>query len=95
MGYSGRPNRVLVHQYRALLDRLAVEGLLEYDLLVMRLAGGDRIDPHRKLDEVAESERARASRLSASIRPRLAPEFAPVADADLSVVGICLVVRKR
>lgn len=94
IGYSGRPNRVLLHRYRALLDRLAEQGLLEYDLLVMRLAGGERIDPHQTFDEIADLERERAIRLNAGIRSRLVPEFAPVTDADLAVVGICLVIRK-
>jgi hypothetical protein len=62
--------------------------------LVMRLVGGERIVPHRKSGEILKRERERAYRVSASIRSLLVPEFASVGDADLAIVGVCLVVRK-
>jgi len=42
---SGRPNRILVHRYRDLLESMKQEGLIDYSILVGSLAGVGKIEP--------------------------------------------------
>jgi len=88
---SGRPNRVLVHQYRSVLATLP----LEIDLLVTRLAGVGDIDPHVPYEAIPTDLRERSMAFMASRRRHLASEFRNVSLEDLSVAGFFLVGRKH
>lgn len=87
---SGRPNRVLLHQYRSALTSLP----LKVDLLITRLAGVGDIDPHVPYEAIPAALRERSLAFVASRRRRFASEFRDVALADLSVAGFFLVGRK-
>lgn len=88
---SGRPNRILFHQYRSALAMLP----LDVELLVTRLAGVGEIEPHLAYASIPESLRARSLAFVASRSARFAAEFRRVDPADLSVTGFFLVGRKR
>jgi SAM-dependent methyltransferase len=87
---SGRPNRVLVHRYRALLNELG----LDYQLLVTRLVGVGDIDPHVSYSQIPLSVREASIRHVTRYRHRFAASFGHVAAEDLSVSGVFLVARK-
>jgi SAM-dependent methyltransferase len=86
----GRPNRVLLHRYRAALDALG----LDYELLVTNLVGSPAIPPTPYAEIPAEIRAAALARVAA-IRPGLAREFADASDADLSVTGFFLAAKKH
>lgn len=83
---SGRPNRRLADYYRAKLGELGYE----YRLLATKPIDGDEIVPHPPELEVS----AEARRLIEEIRPRLAPRYRGLSDADLATAGIFLIARK-
>ncbi len=86
---SGRPNRVLVHEYRQWLDRSSLDG----EILVTRLAGvPEEIEPVRWA-HLSDDLRARAIDRVREVRPRLARRFAALPDEVLAVSGFVLVAR--
>jgi SAM-dependent methyltransferase len=87
---SGRPNRVLVHAYRAGLAPMPVD----VQLLVTRLVGVGDIVPHLPYEAIAAELRARSIARVQSVRKQLAACFADVSDADLSISGLFLVARR-
>lgn len=88
---SGRPNRVLLHQYRSVLASLP----LEVEMLVTRLAGVGDINPHVPYESISGDLQESSQAFVASRRCHLASEFRKVSLADLSVAGFFLVGRKR
>jgi SAM-dependent methyltransferase len=87
---SGRPNRVLVNQYRDCLQGLNVE----YELLVTRLAGVGNIEPHTKYEQIPRQTRAVSLKYVQGHRHRFAPSFQRVSDEDLSIAGVFLVAKR-
>lgn len=87
---TGRPNRVLINEYRSMVQTLP----LEAKLLVTRLAGVGDLEPHLEYDAIPEQQRALSIAYVQSVRHRFASCFRDVSDADLSVAGIFLVARK-
>jgi hypothetical protein len=87
---SGRPNRVLVHEYRDAMTQLGLEG----QLLVTRLAGIGDINPHLPYEDIRADHREASSAFIRSVRKRFAGAFSTVSDEDLSVSGVFLVARK-
>lgn len=85
----GRPNRVLLDQYRSLLNGLPVR----YELLTTHLVGVGQVDPMSYADLPA-SLRARAEHTVQEIRPRLAREFRQVSVADLAVASVFIAAEK-
>ena len=86
---AGRPNRVLINNYRDWLERSGLSG----ELTVSRLAGvSEEFDPApwATLDKSAKSSALTCVR---AIRPRLASRFKAMADEDLAVAGLILVAR--
>lgn len=86
---SGRPNRVLLPEYRKWLDRSGMDG----DIVITRLVGVEReIDPvpWSALDDTLRRKAIEAVNQS---RPNLTPRFASLPDEDLAVAGIVLVAR--
>jgi len=87
---SGRPNRVLITDYRDWLQRSGLEGSIS----VSRLAGVTdevAVAPWEALDERAK---ARALECVHDARPRLHGKFQGMADEDLAVAGLVLTTRK-
>lgn len=87
---SGRPNRVLSHRYRSVLETLP----LKAEMLITRLAGVGDIDPHVRYEAIPRDLRERALEFVASRRRHLASEFKTTPLEDLSVAGFFLVGRK-
>ena len=89
---SGRPNRILYHQYRERLERLKTTGLLNYSLYVTRLTGIGDITPHQLYEDIPAAMWQQASEYVDRYRPQFAREFRHVHSRDLSVAGIFLVI---
>lgn len=92
---SGRPNRVLVHHYRALLDELKAAREIDYTIFVCQLVGSTEIQPHREAHEIDGATWATAESKVDEVRSRLASEFATVSSRDLAVSVIFVRVVKR
>ena len=88
---TGRPNRVLLHQYRHLLEKTG----LTFDFLVTRLAGVGDIVPHRSYAEIPPGLKEQSLSYVRSIRHRFAPSFRQVDDEDLCVAGVLVIARKN
>lgn len=88
---SGRPNRVLLTDYRRWLEESGLTG----NILVTRLVGiEDKVEPPAPWDAIDREARARAERAVCAIRPRLARRFRHLPDRDLAIAGILLVASK-
>jgi hypothetical protein len=85
---SGRPNRLLLHQYRGLAEELRQSADLDVTILVTSLAGEGEITPHVPLADVPAASLQRAVTEVEAERHRFAKEFAQVSSADLAVTGI-------
>jgi SAM-dependent methyltransferase len=92
--HSGRPNRILVHRYRRVLEKLRRTDGIEYELFVKSLVGGQEIEPGVPWDAIPAELRQRAVALVESQRRRFAREFQDVDAADLAVTTVFIVVRK-
>jgi SAM-dependent methyltransferase len=88
---AGRPNRVLVHEYRAALAQTD----LAFEILVTRLAGAGEVEPHVRYEKIDERMRGQAVSYVRGVRSRFAASFADVSDDDLAVAGIFIVARRR
>jgi SAM-dependent methyltransferase len=86
----GRPNRVLINDYRDTLDRLPVE----YELLATHLVGVGAIDP-APYAKVPEALRVRAEARAEQVRPKLAAPFSSLAAADLAISAIRISATAR
>ncbi|MDA0231793.1 MAG: methyltransferase domain-containing protein [Proteobacteria bacterium] len=88
---AGRPNRVLINDYRDWLERSGLTG----ELTISRLAGGsEELDP-APWTALGEDAKTRALECVRAIRPRLSNKFNAMADEDLAVAGLVLVARKN
>jgi hypothetical protein len=92
--YSGRPNRVLAHHYRRLLERVQRTDGIRYRLLVKSLVGGQEIDPHVSFDALPTELRQQAISFVESRRSAFAREFQEVAAGDLAITTLFIVVEK-
>lgn len=86
----GRPNRVLVHEYRASLARQP----LDWEILVTSLVGVGLVEPAAYAGLPAD-QRARAEAEVEAIRPKLARKFRDLPASDLAISGIALVASRR
>jgi SAM-dependent methyltransferase len=88
---AGRPNRVLINDYRDWLARSGLSG----GITVSRLAGvADEQNP-APWAALDKSAKARALECVRTVRPRLSGNFKTLADEDLAVAGLVLVARKN
>lgn len=87
---SGRPNRVLIDQYRSIMESTG----LVYHLLVTKLVGGRTIVPHTEWDDIDQGVRTQALSEVCSVRTTLAKDFQMKEDRDLAVSGVFIVARK-
>ncbi len=87
---AGRPNRMLLPNYRDWLLRSGVSGSIR----VTRLVGIEGEVGPAPWDALDHGSRRRALAEVASMRPRLAASLRTIADEDLAVAGIVLVAAK-
>jgi SAM-dependent methyltransferase len=92
--HSGRPNRVLAHRYRGVLEELRRTDGIQFELFVKSLVGGQEIDPGVPFDAIPTDLRQRAISFVESQRRQFAREFQDVDAADLAVTTVFIVVRK-
>lgn len=86
----GRPNRVLIDQYRDACDALD----LDYHILATSLVGVGSID-ETPIDRIPDDLRARANARVLEIRDQLANPFRDMQVDDLAIDGIALIARKK
>jgi SAM-dependent methyltransferase len=92
---AGRPNRVLIHCYRELLDQLKQRGSIDnYSLLVASLAGVGDINPHQLFADIDPEKQRQSLAFVEAHRHKFAKEFERVSSEDLAVSGCFLVVNK-
>jgi SAM-dependent methyltransferase len=87
---SGRPNRVMITEYRAVLDELPIS----YKLLVTRLAGVGEITPHKSFDEIPEELKDKSRRYVSSVRHKFTRRIRNLPLDDLCTAGFFLIARK-
>lgn len=87
---SGRPNRVLVNDYRARLAQLP----LDWEILATTLVGVGLVEP-APYEALPAEQRSRAEAVVEEIRPRLARRFRNLPAGDLAISGIALIATKR
>jgi SAM-dependent methyltransferase len=92
---SGRPNRLLLHRYRALAEELRQSDGLDVTILVTSLVGEGEIAPHVPLPAVPAASLGRAVARVETDRRHFAREFAGVAAEDLAVSGIFWIGVRR
>lgn len=87
---SGRPNRVMITEYRALLDELPVS----YKLLITRLAGVGEITPHIEFDVLPEKLKQQSREYVNSVKHKFSKSIKKLPIDDLCVSGFFLVAKK-
>jgi len=87
---SGRPNRVMISEYRTVLDDLPVS----YKLLVTRLAGVGDIIPHIEFDEIPEDIKEKSRSYVSSVKHKFAGSIRKLPLDDLCISGFFLVAQK-
>ncbi len=87
---SGRPNRILYHQYADCFKALKLDG----QVLVTQLAQVGEIDPHLPYEAIPKALRDKSLSFVRSVRKKFARSFRDVSDEDLSVAGIFVVGKK-
>jgi SAM-dependent methyltransferase len=94
---AGRPNRILIHRYRDLLEQMKSNGSIDnYSLLVTSLANiADEIVPHQMFADIDPEKRQQALAFVAAHRHKFAKEFEGVSSEDLAVTGCFLIVNKK
>jgi SAM-dependent methyltransferase len=88
---NGLPNRVLVHEYRLVLQDV----LPDHKILVTRLAGVGDIDPHLPYERISDSLKEKSIDFVRSVRRRFARSMLSVSDEDLSIAGIFVIAHKN
>jgi SAM-dependent methyltransferase len=92
---SGRPNRILVHRYREVLEEMKSQGLINYSFLVTCLVNCGLITPHQKFEDIDEDKRRQAVDFVEEHRKKFSQEFCHVNSTDLAISGIFLIVTKN
>ncbi|HAC66281.1 MAG TPA: hypothetical protein DCF68_22785 [Cyanothece sp. UBA12306] len=91
---SGRPNRILIHRYREVLERLKKQGLIDYSILVTHLVDAGEISPHTTFDNIDLKKQNKAINFVEKYKHKLATEFIDLDSQDLAVSGVFLKVVK-
>lgn len=88
----GRPNRVLIDQYRTVCERLG----LKFEILTTSLVGVGMLDAemHLPYDALPKNLRAKAEARVAEIRDELAIPYRKMSVRDLAIDSIALVATK-
>jgi SAM-dependent methyltransferase len=92
---KGRPNRILTHRYREILEPLKQQGLIDYSILVQRLVEAGKINPPQEYADIDQDKLKQANNFVDKYRHKFASEFAKVNSSDLAVTNIFLKVIKK
>lgn len=92
---SGRPNRILVHRYREVLEEMKNAELINYSLLVTSLVGVGEITPHKMFPEIDLEKQRQAVAFVEEHRQKFASEFIEISSEDLAISGILINVTKK
>lgn len=92
---SGRPNRILLHRYRDVLESTKKSGLIDYSISVTNLVSIGSITPHQTFENITLDKRQQAISFVEKHRKEFAKEFDHVDNQDLAVAGIFLKVTKN
>lgn len=87
---SGRPNRILIHRYREILENMKNKGLIDYSLLITHLVGSGDINPHTVWENIDHDKQNQAISFVEKYKHRFADEFINVSNKDLAVSGVFL-----
>jgi SAM-dependent methyltransferase len=92
---AGRPNRILTHRYRGILESLKQQGLIDYSIIVQSLVDVGKIDDPHEFADIDPDKTKQAIDFVDQHRHKFASEFADVDACDLAVSGIFLKVIKK
>lgn len=92
---NGRPNRILTHRYREILEPLKQQGLIDYSILVQRLVEVGDINPPQPYAEIDPDKKQQANDFVDQYRHKFASEFAQVDSSDLAISNVFLKVVKK
>ncbi len=92
---SGRPNRILVHDYQEVLEEMKSAGLIDYSLLVTRLVDVGDITPHQRFEEIDANKQRQAVAFVEKHQQKFVSEFHHVDNYKLAISGIFLIVNKK
>jgi SAM-dependent methyltransferase len=93
--FSGRPNRILVHRYLELLERLRRTAGIEYTLQVTDLVEVGPLPSPQPLPAIDSVLAAPAVRFVERHRAAFVKEFREVAPLELAVTGFFLTVARK
>jgi SAM-dependent methyltransferase len=92
---AGRPNRIQIHRYRELLERLKSNGSIDYSLLVTHLVAAGDVSPHQVFENIDPDKQRQSVAFVDTHRHKFAKEFEEVSSQDLAVSGCFLVITKK
>ncbi len=92
---SGRPNRILIHRYREVLESMKQAGLIDYSILVGSLADVGKIEPPQKFQDIDPEKQRQTIEFVEQHRHKFAQEFKHVDSQDLAVSGIFIDIIKK
>lgn len=92
---NARPNRILTHRYREILEALKQKDLIDYSILVQRLVEVDEINPPQQYADINPDKLKQANDFVDQYRYKFASEFANVDSSDLAISNIFLKVIKK
>jgi hypothetical protein len=87
---SGKPNRMLIGDYRAQLQKRGYET----KILITKVLGEGPLLPHKEQIEQAVDYGNKTLSLISEIRPKLAAPYRDRSDAELAATGIFLIAKK-
>ena len=91
--HSGRPNRILLHDYREALERLREKCLITYRVYVTHLVGVGELKPHLDPADIPPATWRKAEEAVDKYRGHVSREFREVSSRDLAVAGLFIVVQ--
>lgn len=87
---TGRPNRILVNEYRSAAEKLPIQ----YKILVTRLAGVGEIKPHVPFDEIPVQLREKSLDYVKSIKGKICSNLKSMSEEDLCTAGIFIIAKR-
>lgn len=91
--HSGRPNRILLHDYRKTLDRLREKYPITYRVYITHLVGVGELKPHLDSADILPATWRKAEEAVDKCRSQISREFREVSSRDLAVAGLFIVVQ--
>lgn len=91
---TGDQNRVLLHEYRRLLEKMADIIDFQFKIYVWMLAGEPPLESFLLIGDIHSEMWQKPLSLVSKARRQFSDEFERVDDKDLAVAGICLVVKR-